>query len=124
MSVQETDSVAQMKLAPEIATALASIELAEVQDMIRRLAKFNLAVYMPHMHLPEIDFAAQPNDVVQVEEDCRVGWVPRSELPEQTGSVPVAWRWVDDGVHASAKCIAICSPNPKKGHKKTGHLPG
>lgn len=124
ISVSAAMSLKNMSVAPEVERAIASIDLPEVQEMIKRLSEFNLAVYAPHMHSEDIDFAAQPNHFVQIEEDCRVRWVSREQLKHFETSIPVAWRWVDDGIHAAAKCIAICSPNPKKGHKKTGHLPG
>ena len=124
MSNTVASSVIKMKISPEIENALASIDIPEVQEMIRRLAPFNLGVCVPHMHLPNIDFAPLPKDLVQVEEDCRVSWISRSKLEAMPESIPVAWRWVDDGVQAAAKCMSVCSPNPKKGHIKTGHLPG
>lgn len=124
MSTTIASSAARLKISPEIRDALAAINTSEVQDIIKRLAKFNLGVCVPHMHLADIDFAPLPDDAIQVEEDCQVRWVSRSDVEAMPDSVAVAWRWLDDGVRAAAKCIAVCSPNPKKGHVKTGHLPG
>ena len=125
MPTKTSSAVANMRIAPEIGNAFDAINTKEVQDIVKQLAKFNLGVCVPHMHSPSYDFAALPEDVVQVEEDCKVSWVPRGALESSLGAIPVAWRWHDDGIHAAAKCIAICSPNLKKeGHKKTGHLPG
>ena len=117
-------SMQNMRVAPEVKTALAAIDLPEVQEIIKRLSHFNLAVCVPHMHTHDIDFAALPNDYVQVEEDCRVRWTSLDQLENLETSIPVAWRWVDDGINASSRCMAICSPNEKRGHQKTGHLPG
>ena len=118
-------TTANMTISPEIESAFDAIKTKEVQDIIKQLAKFNLGVCVPHMHSSSFDFAALPEDVVQVEEDCKVSWVPRGGLETSPGAISVAWRWHDDGIHAAAKCIAVCSPNLKKeGHKKTGHLPG
>ena len=125
MSTRTASAVANMTISPEIESAFDAIKTKEVQDIIKQLAKFNLGVCVPHMHSSTFDFAALPEDVVQVEEDCKVSWVPRGALETSPGAISVAWRWHDDGIHAAAKCIAVCSPNLKKeGHKKTGHLPG
>ncbi len=122
MSTTIANAVVGMKISPEIVKALASIDHPEVQEMIKRLGEFNLGVCLPHMHLPDVDFATMPTDVVQVEKDCQVSWVARSALEALPGSVPVAWRWHDDGVHAAAKCSQVCA-RTDDGHVVTGHLP-
>lgn len=122
MSIQTANAVmANMTMAPEIALAMQAVDLPEVKDMMRRLAAFNLGVCIPHMHRPDLDFDVLPEDTVQIEEDCRVRWVARSDHELNGGSIPVAWRWSDNGAVPAVKCIQTCSPHPKKGHKK-GHL--
>ena len=123
MEIPELSSVGNMKIHPEIQRALDSVELPEVREIIKRLAQYNLGICIPHMHLPEVDFGILPSDMVQVEEDCHVRWVPRSQVDAMPESVPVAWRWVDDGITSAAKCIQTCTPNSQRGHQR-GHLAG
>ena len=121
MSIQTTNTVANMKMAPEIVSALEAVNLPEVQALIKELSNYNLAVCVPHMHRPDIDFDVLPENTVQVEENCRVSWVLREELELMKGHVPVAWRWVNNGIVEDMECIQTCTPNPKKGHR-SGHL--
>lgn len=97
-------------MAPEIAAAIAAVSLPEVQDMIRRLSRFNLAVCVPHMHLPEQDFAVLQSGYVQIEKQCQVSWALRDQVEADSKMIPVAWRWEDDGVEASARCSSFCVP--------------
>lgn len=121
MPVESANVVRDLRIVPEIHAALEAIQLPEVQDLMRQLAKFNLGVCVPHMHGADVDFEVLPAELVQVEENCEVRWVPRSELNDMVGHVPVAWRWADDGLVAMAQCIATCTPDPKSSHRK-GHL--
>lgn len=87
-------------------TAQEAIDTQEVQDMIKRLGDFNLAVCMPHMH-PEgpggtgREMTELPPAVVQVERDLVNTFVPASEATDDD-LLPVAWRW-EDGVVACAQ---------------------
>ena len=122
MTVAEVNTVVtEMTFAPEIQRARASIDLPEVREMMKRLSAYNLGVCIPHMHRPDMDFAALPADTVQVEENGYVTWVRRSEMSARRASVPVAWRWAGSAVVADIECIQTCSPNPTKGHRR-GHL--
>lgn len=100
--------------------AQASIELPEVREMMKKLAEYNLGVCMPHTHTESEDFAELPVNVIQVEENLRVEFVDRSS-PRSSKGVPVAWRWVDDGVVAGAMCVSTCVPTSRQsggeGHK-------
>ena len=120
MAVDIANAVINMKIDPEIQKAREAIGLPEVQEIMRKLSKYNLGVCIPHMHGAETDFEALPDDTVQIEEDCRVRWVRRSALNAMPGSVPVAWRWRSNGIQSAAECMQICSP-AKKGHKRS-HL--
>ncbi len=119
MSVQSAILVQGMTVAPEVRQALEAIELPEVRKMIKELAKYNLGVCVPHIHRPEVDFDTLPDDTVQVETNCRVDWVRRSEL--DTNSIPVAWRWASDSTVSDVECIQTCTPDEKRGHRR-GHL--
>lgn len=118
MSSSDTDVVSRESMAAEIQTALAAVSTAEVRDMIRRLSKYNLGVCVPHMHLARQDFAVLPHGMLQVEKKCVVSWAAREEVETSSGMVPVAWRWHDDGVTASATCWSYCSKSPDGSHDR------
>ena len=117
-----TSSETTSGMAPEIQRAFASLELQEVQDIMKRLAEFNLGVCVPHMHRADLDFATLPSDLVQVEENLQVRWVTRDTLASLPNSVQVAWRWVDNGVSSAAECIKTCSRNEDTGKHFKDHL--
>lgn len=123
MTVAVTNAVTNMAVDTEIKQAWAAIDLPDVREMMRKLSAYNLGICIPHMHREDVDFGKLPADTVQVEEDCHVRWVARTELDSMPNSVPVAWRWMDDGIVADAECIQTCTPSnsPKKSHRK-GHL--
>lgn len=124
MSISEANVLTKMEFAPEIKNAIDSINLPEVQEVMKVLARYNLGVCIPHMHSTDTDFAALPGDTVQIEENCRVRWVKRSQLENMKGSVPVAWRWLEDGSQSAAECIQICSPSDDSEHShRVSHLP-
>lgn len=79
----------------QLATAQDAINLPEVQEMVKRLAAYNLGVFMPHIHDSEGNMLPMPEEIVQVEDDLRVSFMPVSELrdtPEKT-YLPVGWFW-------------------------------
>lgn len=104
----------------ELQRAQAAIELPEVQEMMQRLAQYNLAVCMPHMHTDEEDFSVLPDDMLQVEKNCVVEFAERETVSE-VESVAVAWKWVDNGVISGAVCVQVCTPvhtqSGVKGHR-------
>jgi hypothetical protein len=77
----------------------------EVAEMAKRLAKYGLGIFMPHMHTAEEDFADLPEDKVQLETSGSVRFMSRGEL-KNVVSVPVGWRWQSDGMGATASCLA------------------
>ena len=61
------------------------------------------------MHTAEESFALLPEDVIQVEQDCRVEFKSRAEL-DTAKLVPVAWVWSGAGVTAGSVCVKSCYP--------------
>lgn len=121
-------AIADLDISPTVRRSMEAIELPDVQEMIRRLGEYGLGVCVPHRHTATMDFDDLPDDLVQVEENCQVSWVPRDQLKSMRQMTPVAWKWQSgaaDGVVAAAECIVICSyaNDPKKSHKKH-HQPG
>jgi hypothetical protein len=87
-----------------------AVELPEVQEMLRRLAKYNLGIFMPHMH-DEVTgrFRPLPENVTQVEDDLRVSFRTSSEIVEEGNLtyVPVGWYW-RGAPQAQLSCVARC----------------
>lgn len=94
----------------KLAKAQRAVLLPEVQEMMKKLAEYNLGVYMPHIHEDEDgEFAAMPDGVVQVESGLEVTFHQTSELEERkTTLIPVGWFWRDGTPSIYAGCSAIC----------------
>ena len=96
-----------------IEDAQIAIEEPEVQEILQRLSKYGLGVFVPHMHTEEEEFAELPIGFVQVETNLKVSFLPESEA---TG-VPVGWRWNEKNMVAS-RC-SRCYKDEKGSHHKT-----
>lgn len=91
---------------PELALAQESIHLPEVLSAMRLLAKYNLGVFMPHMHDPRTgEFQVLPSDVVTYENGLKVSFESMSKLSEDN-VIPVAWIWSEGGPGTVAGCIS------------------
>lgn len=93
------------KLPESLQIAQKAIETEEVQEIIKKLAKYNLAVAMPHMHT-EGSFVELPLDQMQVERKLVTSFVPANEV-DPSSMIPVVWRWVN-GVAVSASSCHYC----------------
>ena len=115
-----SNKMIQLRFGPEfpeeLRTAQAAINLPEVQEMLARLAKYNLGICMPHLHTGESGtFQVLPQDTVQVESKLEVTFLPEDEARELL-AIPVAWRWVESGggdhegenIKAAANPCAMC----------------
>ncbi len=103
MLTDEVREAADRELPQSMLDAQRAVETPEVQRLIKELAKHNLGVYMPHMHLSD-DFQEQPAGVLQVE--VKSDFVPAAQFKE-LGVLPVAWRWHEDGVIVSGSCHIV-----------------
>ncbi len=97
---EDVRHAAERELPPSMLEAQRAIATPEVQRLIQQLARYNLAVSMPHMHTAG-DFVEQPADIVQVEE--RSQFLPADEVA-QLGTLPVSWRWQDGQVIVCGSC--------------------
>ena len=116
MVIQSIDN-----LAPELQVAQRAIALPEVQEMLRRLADFNLGIYMPHLHEEGTGrFLPQPYDMIQVEQGLKVTFQTEEQLAQQSGPVvQVGWAWRKDAVVPSAGCVAKCIGGKEDIHSST-----
>lgn len=85
-----------------------AVETEEVKQIIKRLADFNLGVFMPHMHVPGPDgnldrLAEMPSGTVQVERDLVNTFVPASAATDP-GLIAVGWRYKDGAIVCSNRC--------------------
>ncbi len=92
-----------------VARAQAAIQLPEVQDMLRRLSEHDLGIFMPHMH-DELtgELRRLPDDVMQVESDLAVSFLPTAEIASQKDRfLPVAWMWRAGALTPAAACEMV-----------------
>lgn len=82
-------------LSPALRAVQEAIHLPEVQEMMRRLSTYKLAIFMPHMHDEQTgEFQPLPDEVIQVESGLEVSFQPTEEIANQTDRfLPVAWCW-------------------------------
>ncbi len=93
-------------LPPELRTAQAAMQSAEVQQMLRRLSAHGLGICMPHMHDENTgEFQPLPDQLVQVEAGLAVSFQASTDITRQAGRfLPVAWVWRDGMSMPSAVC--------------------
>ena len=100
MAMQETRS-----MHPDIQRALDSVMRPEVQDLIRRVSEYGLAVALPHMHGEGGDLRPLPAVKVIHESELRISFLDR-DAPTVESVVPTMWRWDQEleGVRVCADC--------------------
>lgn len=85
-----------------------AIDLPEVQEMMAKLAKYNLGVFMPHQHNAESGaFEVLEEGKMQMENDLQISFMTKDEAAK-INSLPVGWVWKNDGVQGSAECTFGC----------------
>jgi len=91
-------------LPTELQLGIKAVDTPDVQQMIKALAKYNLGVYLPHIHPETGGFNVLPMDMVAVETDNVVSFVKRSEVAQISNAIPVAWSWDEEKSVVSARC--------------------
>jgi hypothetical protein len=101
-------------LPKELCTAQAAINLPEVQEMLRKLAQYNLGIYMPHTHEDKTGaFALLPDDVTQVESGLEVAFQSMDEITSQPDRfMPVGWFWRAGARTPLSFCRMHCETRP------------
>jgi len=89
--------------------AQAAIDLPDVQEMLCKLSKYQLGIFMPHMHDEHTgDFRPLPDNFMQVESGLEVSFQPSAQIANQTDRfIPVAWCWRAGGSTAVAACEMV-----------------
>jgi hypothetical protein len=101
-------------LPPELRTAQDAIHLPEVQQMLRRLSKYRLGIFMPHMHDETTgEFQPLPDQLMQVESGLAVSFTATEEIVGQPDRfLPVGWFWRSGSSTASAVCEMVFDAGP------------
>ena len=112
MTIANTSQESFGGLPQALRTAQESINLPEVQEMLRRLSEYKLGIFMPHMHDEQTgEFQPLPDDVMQVESGVEVSFQPTDEIANQPGRyLPVGWSWRAGAPRSSAVCEMVCEP--------------
>lgn len=90
---------------PEIRHSLEAIASPEVQDLIKQLSQYGLAVALPHLHGENGNFLPLPDDQVAFESGLQVSFPQKDSLVLKS-AIPVMWRW-NNGAQAIGDC-ALC----------------
>ena len=93
----------------DLQIAQAAIELAEVQEMLRRLSEYKLGIFMPHMHAEQTgEFEVLPDGLVQVESGLEVSFQASEEVErEKALFMPVGWLWRGGKLSTAAACEMV-----------------
>ena len=88
---------------PEIKAAMDAIHNPEVQEMAKKLAKYGLAVAVPHLHDERGAFLPLPKDIVAFEAGLKVSFLSRDSDSVKNG-IPVMWRYDEE-----LKTVSLCA---------------
>ena len=84
MTIANALTVSDGSLPAALRAAQEAIHLPEVQEILCRLSKYKLGIYMPHMHDEGSgDFRALPDDVIQVESGLEVSFESTRKITNQ-----------------------------------------
>ena len=93
MKMEIKENPMLQNLPPQLKIAQEAINNPEVQEMIKKLAQFNLGVFMPHQHNQTTgDFEMLEDGMMQMENDLEVSFVPINNTAPNT-FLPVGWVW-------------------------------
>lgn len=104
-------------LPQSLKTAQEAIHLPEVQQMLRRLSKHKLGIFMPHMHgLSTGKFEPLSADTIQVESGLEVSFRSLNEIANQADRfLPVGWCWRE----GDASPVAVCEMDEDEEDEKS-----
>jgi hypothetical protein len=97
------------KFNPALQESVSAVNLPEVQEMIRRLGQYGLAVALPHMH-EDGRMVPLPDDMYSYESKLQVSFRRRADSKDEP-SLPVMWQCsgkVNSVAHCSAECGVCC----------------
>ena len=125
MSVANVSVSEESCLPAPLQIAQDAIHLPEVQEMLRRLAAYNLGIFMPHKHDEQTGrFEELPEGVMQVESGLEVTFQSAEQLARTAPDfVPVGWFWRDGASSPLAMCKMGCVKRPGDTMHYSEHQP-
>ena len=110
-------------MTPGLRKAQAAIHLPEVQEMLRRLSKYELGVFMPHQHDERTgEFQQLPDQFMQVESGCQVSFQPLERIASHADRyLPVAWRWRAGASTPASVCEMVLDEGPDGTERPVKH---
>ena len=123
MTVANVSQTNTFDLPQALRTAQEAMHLPEVQEILEKLAKYKLGIFMPHMHDERTgEFQLLANDVMQVESGLQVSFKPTQEIANQSDQfLPVAWFWRGGATSISAACEMVWDLNPDEKERRGKH---
>ncbi|MDI9408093.1 MAG: hypothetical protein QM523_02480 [Candidatus Pacebacteria bacterium] len=106
MSISAIESNPEIdRLPAELKAAVLAMNNPEVQEMVRKLDGYGLAVALPHLH-NDAGFEILPRDMISMEQNLVTTFFKKADAPlDKKPGVPVVWRWDHEkGVAESARC--------------------
>lgn len=90
---------------PALRESVRAVNLPEVQEMIRKLGQYGLAVALPHMH-QEGKMVPLPEDMCAFEEKLKITF---GKKDDESGvpMVPVMWQCGNE-IDSVARCVQNC----------------
>ena len=123
MTVANVSQINTYDLPQALRVAQDAMHLPEVQEMLERLSKYKLGIFMPHMHDEKTGgFQPLADDVMQVESGLQVSFKPTEEIANQSDQfLPVAWFWRAGATSVSAACEMVWVKNPDETERRGKH---
>lgn len=123
MTVANVSQTNNFDLPQALRAAQDAMHLPEVQEMLERLSKYKLGIFMPHMHDEKTgEFQPLADDVMQVESGLQVSFKPTEEIANQSDQfLPVAWFWRAGATSIAAACEMVWVQNPDETERRGKH---
>jgi hypothetical protein len=123
MTITNVSQGSARGLPQALRTAQDAIDFPEVQEMLRRLSKYKLGIFMPHMHDEQTgEFQPLPDEVMQVESGLGVSFQPAEAIASQTERyLPVGWFWRAGASTPSAVCEMVWEERPGDAERYVKH---
>lgn len=123
MTVANISQINSYDLPQALRAAQDAMHLPEVQEMLERLSKYKLGIFMPHMHDEKTGgFQPLADDVMQVESGLQVSFKPTEEIANQRDRfLPVAWLWRAGTPSVAAACEMVWVQSPDETEHRGKH---
>ena len=97
------DTIAEFH--PGLQASVRAVNSPEVQELMRQLGKYGLAVALPHMHTDE-GMVPLPEDMIASENNLKVSFRKKDE-PAKFPGLPVMWQRGEE-ISSIAMCRQEC----------------